>query len=173
MAGAYVKCAICNQVFDRDKVPWEQIGNTRYAHKTCAVAARNGQVQALKDKEALEKYILQLLGEPYISPRVKRQMNSYMETYKFTYSGMLRALKYFYEVLGNDKSRANGGIGIIPYVYREAYNYYYSLWLAKQKNKDKVGNIEDYKPTVKEVRIPSPQPKRHKKRQFNFFEEDK
>lgn len=98
-------------------------------------------------------------------------MNSYVEEYNFTYSGMKKALVYFYEVKGNDRTKAKGGIGIIPYVYRDAYNYYYSLWLANQKNEHKV--ITDYKPVVREVRIPPPQLKPRKRRLFSFFEEDK
>lgn len=158
-------------VFDRDKVPFKQISERRYAHLTCAIAAENEKTQAEKDKEDLENYIMELLGEEYISPRVRKQMNSYVDEYNFTYSGMKKALVYFYEVKGNDKSKAKGGIGIIPYVYRDAYNYYYTLWLANQKNEHKV--ITDYKPTVREVRIPPPQLKPRKRRLFSFFEEDK
>ncbi len=158
-------------IFDRDKVPFKQISERRYAHLTCALAADNEKTQAEKDKEDLENYIMELLGEEYISPRVRKQMNSYVEEYNFTYSGMKKALVYFYEVKGNDKAKAKGGIGIIPYVYRDAYNYYYSLWLANQKNEHKV--ITDYKPVVREVRIPPPQLKPRKRRLFSFFEEDK
>lgn len=114
---------------------------------------------------------MNLLGEEFISPRVRKQINSYIETYNFTYSGMKKALVYFYEVKGNDKSKANGGIGIIPYVYRDAYNYYYTIWLANQKNENKV--VTDYKPVVREVRITPPQLKPRKRRLFSFFEEDK
>ena len=158
-------------IFDRDKVPFKQISERRYAHLTCALAAENEKSQAEKDKEDLEKYIMELLGEEYISPRVRKQMNGYVDEYNFTYSGMKKALVYFYEVKGNDKSKAKGGIGIIPYVYRDAYNYYYSLWLANQKNEHKI--ITDYKPVVREVRIPPPQLKPRKRRLFSFFEEDK
>lgn len=84
---------------------------------------------------------------------------------------MKKALIYFYEVQGNDKKKANGGIGIIPYIYRTAYEYYYSLWLANQKNEGKV--IDDYKPQVIEVHIPSPQLNPKRRRLFKFFEEDR
>ena len=158
-------------MFDRDKEPFKQISERRYAHLTCAIAAENEKSQAEKDKEDLENYIMNLLGEEFISPKVRKQISNYIETYDFTYSGMKKALVYFYEVKGNDKSKANGGIGIIPYVYRDAYNYYYTLWLANQKNEHKV--ITDYKPVVREVRIPPPQLKPRKRRLFSFFEEDK
>ena len=136
-------------MFDRDKEPFKQISERRYAHLTCAIAAENEKSQAEKDKEDLENYIMNLLGEEFISPKVRKQISNYIETYNFTYSGMKKALVYFYEVKGNDKSKANGGIGIIPYVYRDAYNYYYSIWLANQKNEDKI--VPNYKPIVREV----------------------
>lgn len=158
-------------MFDRDKEPFKQISERRYAHLTCAIAAENEKSQAEKDKEDLENYIMNLLGEEFISPKVRKQISNYIETYNFTYSGMKKALVYFYEVKGNDKSKANGGIGIIPYVYRDAYNYYYSIWLANQKNEDKI--VTNYKPVIREVRIPPPQLKPRKRRLFSFFEEDK
>ena len=56
--------------------------------------------------------------------------------YDFTYSGMLKSLKWFYEIKHNDKDSSNGRIGIIPYIYKDAYDYYYNLYLAQQRNKD-------------------------------------
>lgn len=165
-----VKCKYCGVVFDRDKEPYKQISERRYAHLKCAIAAENEKTQAEKDKEALEEYIMELLGEDFISPRVRKQINGFVEQYNYTYSGIHKALIYFYEVKNNPKEKANGGIGIVPYCYRDAYNYYYSLWLAKQKNEGK--DIVLYKPEVRDVRIPSPQLKPRKRRLFSFFEGD-
>lgn len=113
---------------------------------------------------------MELLKEEYITPKVRKQINSYIEEYGFTYSGMRKALIYFYEVKRNDPAKANGGIGIVPYCYKQARDYYYSLWLAQQRNEDKV--IQDYIPQIREVRIPPPQIKVKKKKFFSFFEEE-
>lgn len=113
---------------------------------------------------------MQLLNEEFISPKVRKQIKSYIEQYNYTYSGMKKALVYFYEVKGNDISKANGGIGIIPYCYKDAYNYYYSLWLAKQKNEDK--EIKLFVPIVREIVIEPPQLKPKRRKAFCFFEED-
>lgn len=165
-----VKCKYCGVVFDRDKLPFVQISERRYAHKECAAAAENTKKQEDIDKEELEKYIMQLLNEEFISPKVRKQIKSYIEQYNYTYSGMKKALVYFYEVKGNDISKANGGIGIIPYCYKDAYNYYYSLWLAKQKNEDK--EIKLFVPIVREIVIEPPQLKPKRRKAFCFFEED-
>ena len=53
-----VKCKYCGIVFDRDKEPFKQISERRFAHLKCAIAAENEKSQAEKDKEDLEKYIM-------------------------------------------------------------------------------------------------------------------
>lgn len=96
-------------------------------------------------------------------------MNDYIREYQYTYSGMLKALVYFYEIKGNNKNKANGGIGIIPFIYKDAYNYYYNLWMIQQSNKDK--NVIDYVPKLKEIKIPIPKKEPRKKSVFTFLDE--
>lgn len=96
-------------------------------------------------------------------------MNEYIREYQYTYSGMLKALVYFYEVKGNNKNKANGGIGIIPFIYKDAYNYYYNLWMIQQSNKDK--NVIDYVPKLKEIKIPIPKKEPRKRSVFTFLDE--
>lgn len=165
----YVICPYCQEKFDRDTVPNIKIKN-RYAHTACHEAHENELSQIDKDKRDLEEYIKRLLDEDYISPRVRKQINTFLEQYNYTYSGILKALIYFYEVKGNDPAKANHGIGIVPYCYRDAYNYYYALWLANEQNKDK--KLEDYKPVVIEVRIPSPKRESNKRKFFTFLDEE-
>ena len=76
---------------------------------------------------------------------------------------------YFYEIKKNDTSKANGGIGIIPYVYNDAFNYYYAIWEAQQKNTEKV--LSDYTIETQEVFIPIPQRKIKKRELFTFLDE--
>ena len=96
-------------------------------------------------------------------------MNDYIREYQYTYSGMLKALVYFYEVKGNNRNKANGGIGIIPFIYKDAYNYYYNLWMIQQSNKDK--NVIDYVPKLKEIKIPIPKKEPRKRSVFTFLDE--
>lgn len=106
----------------------------------------------------------------YIDPRIRKQINQYINEYHYSYSGILKSLTYFYEIKGNSLDKANGGIGIVPYVYKNAYNYYFAIWEAQQKNEGKV--IEEYKPKVKEVVIPIPKRKVRKRRLFAFLDEE-
>lgn len=58
----------------------------------------------------------------------------------------------------------------MPFVYQDAYNYYYSLWLAQQRNENK--DLSYYKPKTIEVKITSPEREPLKRKRFTFLDED-
>ena len=152
-----VKCTVCGESFDRDKVQAVKSGARRYAHYTCLpegelVPLPNAVVD--QDLVDLENYIKNLLGDDYNPARVKKQIKDYKNEYNYSYSGMLKALVWFYEIKGNSIEKANGGIGILPFVYQDAYNYYYSLYLAQLVNEEK--DVNQYKTKVREIVIKSP-----------------
>jgi len=151
MAKAWVKCLYCGEKFDRLSEPNIKIGR-RYAHKKCYEAQDDKDIKAQQDKHNFFEYIKEIYGEDYNYISISKQAESFIKQYNFTYSGMLKSLKWWYEVKGNNKESANGRIGIIPYIYNDAKKYYYNLYLAQQRNKD----IEGYKLEVKEIVIASP-----------------
>lgn len=170
-----VKCKVCGNQFDRDKVSCILVSARRYAHKACAEkAGLTGEniepPQKDQDLIALEDYIMKLFGEEYINVRIRKQIKEYKEQYNYSYSGMLKALIYFFEIKGNSIEKANGGIGIIPYIYKDAYNYYYSLYLAKLANKEK--DINDYKPKIKTIEIFAPTVQARAIKLFNLEDEE-
>lgn len=164
-----VKCLYCEKVFDRDKIPFIQIGR-RYAHQECALSAEEKKTQEERDKQDLDNYIIQLLKIDYIDARIRKQIKTYVEEYNYTYSGIKKALIYFYEIKGNNIEKANGGIGIVPYVYKNAFDYYYALWQAQQQNQGK--KINEYQPKIIEVVIPRPQRKIKQRKLFTFLDEE-
>ena len=120
----------------------------------------------------MEEYIKKLLNISVLTPKVNKQIQSYRTDYNYTYTGIHKSLTYFYEVKGNDISKANGGIGIVPYVYKQAQDYYFALWEAKQKNESKVEVIQSYVPQVQEIRIKRPQLKPKRRELFTFLDEE-
>ena len=50
---------------------------------------------------------------------------------------MLKTLKWYYEKEGGSLENSNGSIGIIPYIYNKALQYYYNLYKAQLINKEK------------------------------------
>lgn len=158
MAKAMVKCPYCEERFDRNdpSILFVKLGR-RYAHKSCYEKHEATMSQEEKDLRDLYEYIKTLLGTDYNFKKVERQIKEY-KGYKdgndmpYTYSGMLASLRWFYEIKGNSKEAANGGIGIIPYIYNDAKKYYYNLFLAQKKNE----NIKKYVVTTEEITITSP-----------------
>lgn len=165
-----VTCIYCKKKFDRDKYPFIQVSNRRYAHKECSMTEDEKLAQQEKDKIELESYIMKLFNIDFVDARVRKQIKQYVEEYNYTYSGIHKALIYHFEIKGGSIEKANGGIGIVPYVYQSAYRYYYALWEAQQKNKDKV--VDEYVPTVKEIIIPVPQRQVKKRKLFTFLDEE-
>ena len=166
----YVICSVCGKKFDRDVVQAVKTSARRYAHYTCKP---EGELVPLPQKDPdldnLEKYIQKLLGNDYNKARVNKQIKDYVDKDGYSYSGILKSLIYFYEVKGNSKDKANGGIGIVPFIYKDAYNYYYSLFLAQSQNQEK--DIVAITSKVKEITIPVPKII-EKKRFFNVEVED-
>ena len=71
---------------------------------------------------------------------------------------MLKTLLYFYEVKGNSKHKLReGSIGIIPFQYQQAYNYYYEIYMNSLRagtgnyNSTKSKEIEILTPVSKTI----------------------
>ena len=164
-----VTCYYCGVKFDRDKEPTVQVSARRYAHKECAEKYSEQKSEEEKDLESLEQYIMKLFDEPFVNARIKKQIKDYQKQYGYTYSGMLKTLKWWYDIKGNPKAKANGGIGIIPFIYKDACDYFYSLYLAQIAN-ESLDSIH-YTPTVKEIEIYSPEVVRRPLKMFNMGED--
>ena len=163
----FVECIYCKETMNRNDEDCVMVMNGKYAHKKCAEIETNREKT---DAELLDEYIIKLFNYDYVPPRVKNQINDFIAKYNYTHSGMRKALQYFYEIKGNSIDKANGGIGIVPYVYQDAYRYYYSIWLAHQKTENV--EIKQYIPKVKEIVIPRPVAKVKKRNLFSFLDEE-
>ena len=137
MAHHYVKCLYCNKQFDRDVEPTKQVSSRRYAHIKCWEEHQANMTQEERDIEAFYNYTKNLFGEDYNYILTKKLAEKYVKENNFTYSGMLKTLKWYYEKEGNSIEKSNGSIGILPYIYQQALNYYYALYQAQLINKEK------------------------------------
>ena len=172
MAKRLLKCFYCGQIFDANAEEFVQVNSRRYAHKACAVEAEERKSKEEKDKEQLENYIKELFDIDELTPKIRKQINTYRTERKFSYSGIHKTLKYWFEVRNGSLDKANGGIGIVDYVYDEALLYWRAIWEAQQQNQDI--KIEDYVLPAREVRIPPPkrEPMKHCRKLFSFLEEE-
>lgn len=164
-----VKCIYCGLTFYREKEDFVQIKN-RYAHTKCHELETEKLSKEQKDLKELEDYIMKIFKEDYVNARIRQQIKRMREQFNYSYTGILKSLVYFFEVKRNPIEKANGGIGIVPYVYKDAYNYYYNLHMAQEKNKDK--DIATF--VVKEgkkIVIKPPERKVKQKRLFDLEED--
>ena len=192
-------CQYCGKdLTDEDEI--QEIEDGKYIHSECAEMLAAEYTKLLTEKEEkkkleeekkarkkvekkkqkinakpqdqidLENYIMKLFKWDYVHARVQRQIKHYIEDLNYSYSGIRKALIYFYEVRQNSLDKANGGIGIVEYIYEESYEYFYALWEAQQQNVNI--KLEEYIPRVKEVVIPVPQIQTRSRNQFSFLDEE-
>ena len=97
-------------------------------------------------------------------------MVDFKNNYGYSYSGMLKSLKYWYEVKKESKDKANRGIGIIPFIYDDCREYYYRLFLLKTAND--LDNLDKFQYKEELIEISSPQKKKRKIKLFNLDESE-
>lgn len=156
----YVKCPKCGETFDRDIIQAVRINGRRYGHAKCYPDNNNFVPlveKKVSEEQKIKNYAKSILKEQYVAARVNKQIKDFLAE-GYTASGILKTLIYWYEIKHNDISKAMGGIGIVPYVYKQALDYYYNLYLAEMANVDK--DIDEYRP--KEIFISIDLPKKDK-----------
>lgn len=163
-----VKCFYCQQMFNTVEVPYVKVNERRYAHKDCAERGASILSKVEHSYNNLIKYIQKLFDMKGLNPRITKQIKDFREQYGYTYDGILGTLTYWYEVRNAPIDKANEGIGIVPYIYSQAREYYEKINKANSLN----AATQDYKARVIEVVIQPPQPQESQPRLFKF-EEDK
>ena len=153
-----VKCSICEKMFDRDKIQAVKSNGRRYAHYTCLpegeVVPLPEAATADPDLIKLKKYITNLFGTEARWAMINKQIKKYINEDGYTYSGILKSLIYFFEVKHNPIDKANGALGIVPYVYQDARNYYYNLFLINQANNNLTIEPKEEKEKIVIIKTP-------------------
>jgi len=168
MAQHFVICKYCNQKFNRDIEPFVEVGGRRYAHKSCAEQIDASIPQDEKDYNNLELYIKKLFNMKTLNIKIRKQIKNFREEYGYSYSGILKTLYWWYEIQNHTIDLAGDGIGIVPYIYKDAEKYYYTIYLAKIVN----DGINEYKPKTEKIEIPSPRVFTQPLKMFKLNEEE-
>ncbi len=174
MAPHIVKCLYCGERFDalpqEQDIVWMKPRSNRYAHVKCAKEKESSKTQEEKDFEDLYNYVKTEQGANFNFVQFKKIIESWKKEYSYTYSGILKSLLYFYEVKGNSKEKfRSGSIGIVPFCYTQAYNYYYELYMASQR----AAGSSNYNNNISTIiNIDSPIPKVAPPKLFNMDMED-
>ena len=172
MAKHMVKCPICGEMFDANIEPYVMINSRRYAHEKCQQDAQARMTKEEQDKQALENYIKNLFSYSKLPAKVNSQIKDYVTNRNYSYSAILKTLKYWFDIKKSPIEKANGGIGIVPFVIDDACQYWQGIFEAREKNKDI--DIKKINLPVREIHIrpPERQPMKHFRKLFTFLEED-
>ena len=173
MAAHMVKCLFCGKVFDAQEsgkdIIWYKPRNNRYAHIECGKQKEAEKTQDEKDYERLYYYVKEQQKNNFDYIKFKKIVEAWHKDYNFTYNGMYYSLIYFYEVKKNSKQKfIDGSIGIIPFVYKDAENYYYNIYIASQRAG--TGNYDATRSQT--IEIPPPAAKQRVPKLFNLDMED-
>lgn len=173
-------CKVCGEKFDTDKEQAVYVGHRRYAHQACQPDCtelvpmkppKEKKKKVTEEKEDTRPILdccQELFGDDANYPLIQRQIKKYLKE-GYSVNGIVKTLKYFYEIKKNPVARAKGSIAIVEYMYKEAEKYYYALWLAQLANQEK--DFSQYQYETKEIEIFAPEKKIKKKKLFNFEEE--
>ena len=137
-----VKCPACGKDFDTNTIQAVRVGARRYGHASCYPDNKDfvPMAQAPEEDPDLKKlkdYITKKYGEKANWVLITKQIKDFTKDKKYSLSGILKSLIWFYDVKGNNIEKSNGGIGIVDYCYQDAYNYYLALFIAQQANENK------------------------------------
>lgn len=105
-----------------------------------------------KQKRSLISYIEELFGEK-ANAKTYTQIKNLMRDYPyFTYVGLEQSIRFFYEIKENPIT--NQGLGIVPYVYDQAQEYFKNLSEVQSHNAS-ISNVNELY-AHKKVRIAPP-----------------
>lgn len=122
---ALVTCAYCGcKTVDKLSQDYIQYKGKNF-HREC------GEKQ--KEKDNFYSYVCEVFKLKAPGPRIYNQGNSFIEKYGYTYLGMQKTLYFIYAVKkhANDRPIESKSIGLIPYYYDEAQEYF--KWIDKKK----------------------------------------
>lgn len=153
------KCPYCGEKVDKNsfdciKNTIQGLNTRSYYHLKCHVLAQETpkdkwpfKIQKAEKKQSENDLYAELiydylLRERRILPdmrKIKSQMTNFTKK-GMKPKGMYLSIRFFYEVKKtSQEDESNGGIGIVPYVYEEAGQY----WLSqKQKQEDVLAAID-------------------------------
>ena len=139
-----MKCRQCGKEVNKDAAiqikPRIYVCSADCEQKYNAKSVQSSQKASKKcdDLIELKSYIAKLYDGNVNWGLVMRQIKSFKEEYGYTYKQQLWVLKYAYEI--KDMCFEAQGIGIIPWLFKEARQFYSQL-SSVRKSLDNIDNL--------------------------------
>lgn len=133
-----IQCRLCKTKFDTEKEEFVLVGKLSYYHKKCydewVTGRNNATIKGDKDfwHESLVDYLYRDVKMQIDFQKLNSQWTHFTKPEKkMTPKGIYFAIRYYYDVMKGDITKAQGGIGIVPSIYSEAAQYWTELELKK------------------------------------------
>jgi len=139
-----VKCPVCESYNYKEEAIYHQ---KRYY---CEICYKNKTKESNNYKNLIQ-YICDIYEVDVPTGFMFTQIKNFKEQYNYTYKGMELTLDYFYNVKTNNTPDIDKGLGIIPYIYEEAKQFFIEKRNIK-KNLENV-NIQDITDKVNVISI--------------------
>lgn len=128
-----VQCRICKEKMDIDEYKdWIMPSTNWYYHIKCYedFGKKKKDLDAALDDDLWFQAAWDFLTKDQKIAVNFLKMKSQWDTFlkkKMTSKGIYFCLRYFYEAQEGDRSKAEGGIGIVPYIYDDSCEYWARL----------------------------------------------
>ncbi len=110
----------------------ETNSNTNKTRKPKAELKNSLSEEEYENKQKYYDYLRQLTNDTQLSTKIYVLSEDYIKKYNFTFHDMYLTLVYEHEILG--KELIGDIVGIIPYCYEEAKQYYISIENIKNES---------------------------------------
>lgn len=151
------KCLYCGGDIDISVEDYRMPRTNRYAHKKCYEEHYNPDEDYIG---VIYSFLKEEVGISYDYQQCERQRVSFIQKHGYTNEGIYNALRYFYLVKKQSPEKSGNRIGIVPYVYNEAKEYYETI--AKKKKQIERGLKTQVEKGAKVMVIRGPERERDK-----------
>lgn len=153
------KCYYCNMPINIAEEEYGKPVVNRYAHKACMEKHYvQGETEYI---DAIYALLKDRVHMAYNYQVCEKQRANYIKQ-GYNNKGIYQALEYWYVIKKNSIEKANGAIGIVPYIYADAQHYYEEL-----EKKQKAINKSLQKGLAKEhIKITITEPETIKQREL-------
>ena len=126
-----LKCPICETYNYKEETVYHQ---KRYYCKICY----ENKTKDSNDYKELINYICNIYEIDAPTGFMLSQIKKFKDQFNYTYKGIELTLDYFYNIKTNNTPDMEMGLGVVPYIYEEAKQFF----IEKRNIKNNIQNID-------------------------------
>jgi len=156
-------CRVCLKPVSVDSTDCHRDGEA-YFHESCFAQFKS---ETLDPLEKLNNLLMSLCGWETVPPGAQKQIQQIVQKENLTYDNIRGTLNYWYIIKG-EKLNKDNPLGIVPYVYDQARNFYQRRKEIKEKNQGLLKQEEK----INYLTIRKPKIEQKRSKEFSFLDEE-